>query len=136
MDTDRVPAARLQSEPEITAPVHALGEDTSGTVQPDRSNPSHRIVPPMSPRIDAAGPSTALSSTSSENLYDTSSLQPLRTNDDNLVQPIRQPTVRLPELNSGRRETETNNEIDWIVPKDEKVSNVLILNLNRANSFT
>ena len=29
-----------------------------------------------------------------------------------------------------------DNEVDWIVPKEEKVSNALIPNLNRTNSFT
>ena len=144
MDTDRAPAALLQSEPEVISPVH-LGEDTSGTAQPDRSNPSHRNVLPTTPRTDGShlGPSAALSSTSSDNLYDTSSLRPLRTRSNNdRVQPIQQPSAPLqgPELNSRRREIETNDEngIDWIVPKEEKpeVSNVLILNLNCANSFT
>jgi hypothetical protein len=41
MDTDRVLPTLLQSESEVTSPVHALGEDT---IQPDPSNPSHRDV--------------------------------------------------------------------------------------------
>ena len=118
MDSDRKPAALLQSEPEVISPVHALGEGTSGTIKLDRSNSPHRNVLRTSPRIDSKnlGPSAA---TSSENFHDTSSMQ-------HLTQPIRQTSVRLPELGSGRRQT---SEIDWIVPKEEKVSsNVLILN--------
>ena len=119
MDTERVPA-------EITPPVRAfLGEDT----QPD---PSHQNVLRTAPRIDSGNLGPALSSTSSDNFHDTSSLQPLRNNNDHLQQPITQSAVRLPVLNTERN---TNGEIDWIVPKEEKVSSVLILNLNRANSF-
>ena len=49
---------------------------------------------------------------------------------------MQQPSARLPELNSGRRETgmDNDNGIDWIVRKGE-VSNHLILDLNRVNSF-
>ena len=122
MDTDREPAAAvLQSEPEVISPVNALGEGT-GTVQPDRSNPAHRNVVRTTPRIDAPnlGPSAGASS---EDFYDTSSLQPLA--------PLQQPSDRPLELNSGRRETriKTSSEIDWIPKEEEKVSNVLILNL-------
>lgn len=133
MDTaDRVPA------PEVTSPVHALHQDTSGTIQPDQSNPSHRNVRTTA-RVDPSdlSPSAALSATSSEgfNLNDTTSFQPLRSNNDHLAQPLQLPSVRLPE---SKRETRMNNdnEIDWIVPKEEKVSNVLILNLIRVSSFT
>lgn len=129
MDTDREPAAAVfQSEPEVISPVHALGESTSGTNKLDQSNSPRRNVPRTTPRIDSnnLGPSAPASS---ENFHDTSSLQPL-------TQPIRQTSVRLPDLNSGRRETKNESEIDWIVPKEERVSNVLILSLNRANSLT
>jgi hypothetical protein len=115
MDTDRIPA-------EITPPVRAfLGEDT-------QLDPSHRNVLRTTHRIDSGnlGPSAALSSTSSENFHDTSSLQPLRNNDDRFPQPIPQSAVHQPELNTERK---INSEIDWIVPKEEKVSSVLILNL-------
>ena len=140
--TDRVPPALLQSEPEVTSPAHTLGGDTFGTIQPD-PNPSRNVLRTTArPRIDPSdlgGPSAeaALSSTSSERFNDTSSLQPLRSNNDHLAPPTQQPSVRPPELYTGRRETKKNNgnEIDWIVPTEEKVSIVLILNLNRANSF-
>lgn len=130
METDRVPPAPLQSEPEGTSPVHAVAEDTSGNIQPDPfSNPSQRnVVLRTTARIDPStgnlgGPSAALSSTSSEKFHDTSSLQPLRSDNDHLAQ---RPSVRHSELNSGRRETKMNNDhaIDWIVPTEEKVSNV------------
>jgi hypothetical protein len=127
MDTDRVPPALLHSEPEGTSPAHAaFGEDT----QPDRN------LQRTTPRIDSGnlGHSAALSSTSSENFRDTSSLQPLRSQNDHLPQPIPPPSVHLPDLNSEKRNDD--NEVDWMVPKEEKVSSVLILNLNRANSFT
>jgi hypothetical protein len=114
MDTDRVPA-------EITPPVRAfLGEDA-------QLDPSHRNVLRTSPRTDYGN----LGPSSSENFHDTSSLQPLRDNNDHLPEPI--PQSALPELNTERK---NNGESDWIVPKEEKVSSVLILNLNRANSFT
>lgn len=124
MDTDRVPPALLQSEPEVTSPANALGGDTSGTIQPD-PNPSRNVLR-TSARIDPGGPSAhaALSFTSSERFNDTSSLQPLRSQNDHLAPPIQQPSVRPPEVYSGRRETKKNNgnEIDWIVPTEEKVS--------------
>jgi hypothetical protein len=116
MDTDRQPAtAVLQSEPEVISPVRAKGEGTTGTIQWEPSNPSHRIVPRTTPRTDNnLGPSAA---TSSENFHDTSSLQ-------NLTQSIQRPSVHLSE---SRRETKNDDEIDWIGPKEEKVSNVLVL---------
>lgn len=107
MDTDRKPAAVLQSEPEVISPVHASGEDTSGSVQLDESN---RNLPRTTPRNDNnLAPSAAAAST--ENFHDTSSMQ-------HLTQPIRE----LPELNPERRQTEDESEIDWIGPKEEKVS--------------
>ena len=109
MGTDRVPPTLLQSEPEVTSPVHALGEK-SGTIQPDLSSASHRNVLQTTARIDAGnlGPSAALSSTSSERFNDTSSLQPLRSNNDHLAQPIQQLSVGLLELTSGRKENQND----------------------------
>jgi len=114
MDTDREP---VQSEPQVTSPVHALGEGTSESVQLDRSksNPSNRNVPRTTPRIDATnlGPSAATTS-ENDNFHDTSSLQ-------RLTQPIRETSVRIPpELSPSRRITRNESEIDWIVPKEEK----------------
>ncbi len=108
MDTERVPTTLRR--PEVTSPVH------------DPTN---------------LGPSLALSSTSSEKLdvHDTSSLQPLRSNSDRLVQPL-QSSVAFLEPNSEEREFKTkdddkfqneHNEIDWIVPKETKVSNAFYL---------
>jgi len=112
MDTDRKPAAVLHTEPEVISPVRALGEGTSGTVQPDLSNSPIRNIPRTTTRIDSSnlGPSAA---TSSENFHDTSSMQLL-------TQPIRQTSVRLPDLNTERRQTKNEGEIDWIVPKEEE----------------
>jgi len=110
MDTDREPAAALQSKPEVISPVNALvGEGTSGTIQLDRSQ---RNVLRTTPRIDTSNldPSAA---TTSENFHDTSSLQPL-------TQPKRQTYVRLPDLNPEKRVTGSDSEIDWTVPKEEK----------------
>ena len=125
MDIDRVPAAQLHSEPEVNSPVHALGEGTSEAIQPDLSNnPLHRNAPRTTPRIEASNivHPVAMSSTSSENFNDTSSLQPLRSNIDRFAQPIRSLSARLPaELNTGKK-VNNENEIDWIVPKEEKVS--------------
>jgi len=122
VDTNRVPTA-LQSGPEVT-PARAPNEDTSGTIQPDLSNPSHRNIQRTTVTTDASnlGPFSVLSSTSSEKFNDTSSSQPLRSNNDHLAQPLQQPSVRFPELNSSRRDTRMNDEngIDWIVPKEEK----------------
>jgi hypothetical protein len=103
MDKDRKPAAVLHSEPEVISPVHASDEGTSsGTVQLDQSN---RNLPPTTVRIDSNfDPSAA----TSENFHDTSSMQPL-------TQPV------LPELNSERRQTRNESELDWI-PEEEKVS--------------
>jgi len=98
MDTDR---ALLHSEPEVTSPV--VGEDKTARIDASNLN-----LGPASP-----------SSTNSEKFDDdTSSLQPLRSNNDH-PEPIQQPSVR---FNSARRETRMNNSngIDWIVPKEEK----------------
>ena len=115
MDTDH--RELVQSEPEVTSPVHAVGEGTSESVPPDQSNPSNGNVP-RTTRIDTTnlGPSAATTSENG-NFYDTSSLQ-------HLTQPIRQTSVRLP-LSPARRLTRNESEIDWIVPKEEKVSNPL-----------
>ena len=83
----------------------------------------------------------ALTSTCSEKFNDTSSLHPPsqleRSNNNHLAQPIQPPPVLLPDLNSGRRETRMNDDniIDWIVPKEEKVT-FLSQSEPRANSFT
>ena len=119
---DHEPAAVLQSNgPEVISPVNALGEGTTGTM--DRSN---RNVQSTTPRIDVSNLGGPSADTSSDNFHDTSSLQPL-------TQPIRQTSVRLPDLNPEKRQTRKDNEIDWIVPKEEKVSsNVLILILDHV----
>lgn len=122
MATEHVPAAL------VTSP--------SETIQTDPFNFLRTA------RIDSTNlrPSAALSSTSSE-VHETSSLQPLRSNSDRLGQPIQSSTRLPPDPNSERRETKTNddekfpddhNAIDWIVPKDTKVCNIFISDLNHA----
>ena len=43
---------------------------------------------------------------------------------NHIARPIQQPSVRLPELNFGRRGTRMNNDIgiNWIGPTEHKVS--------------
>ena len=120
MDTDRKPAAVPQSKPEVISPVHAVDEDTSESVHLD---PSNRNLPPQTTlrNDDNLAPSAAAAS--SENFHDTSSMQ-------HLTQPLPEEP---PELNPERRPTGDESEIDWIVPKEEKVSlHFLFSNLNRV----
>ena len=139
MDPERVPPLPvLQSE--ITSPVHALDQDPSGTTQPDPFNPSHSNVPRTTARIDTRNLSpyagnVPTESPSPENLEVSETLLSLQHINDYFAQPIQSPLRdRLPEPNSGRRETginsgrfsnnraPMNSGIDWIVPTEEGVS--------------
>ena len=135
MDPERAPPL---PQSEIASPVHALDQDTFGTIQPDPFNPSYSNVPRTTGRIDTSNlgsyagnvPTESLNSEKLE-VSEISSLQYI--NDPYFAQPIRSPLpvhVRIPEPppNSGKRETGMNNErfsntmaqthngIDWIVP--------------------
>ena len=142
MDPERVPPL---PQSEITSPVHALDQDTFGTLQPDPFNPSYSNVPRTTGRIDTSnlGPYAGNVPTESPNSekLEVSEISSLQHINDYFAQPIRPPLpihVRLPvvpEPNSGKRETGINNErysntmaqthngIDWIMPSIEGVSN-------------
>ena len=53
MDPERVPPLPVHQS-EIASPVHALDQDTSGSIQPDPFNPSHSNVPRTTTRIDTS----------------------------------------------------------------------------------
>jgi hypothetical protein len=130
MDPEGAPSLR---QSEITSPVHALDEDTSGTIHMDPFNPFVSNVPQTTGKIDTSNLSPyagniPTKSPNPENLEvsEISSLQHI--NDCYFAQPIRSPLpVRLPESNSGKGATGINNErfsntkaqihseVDWIL---------------------
>jgi hypothetical protein len=144
MDPERVQGLPQSEIP----PSHSLDQDTSGT-QPDPFNPSHSNVPRTTAQIDTSNSSpyagnAPTDSPSSEKLG-VSEISSLQHINDYFAQRIQSPLpARLPESNSGKRETGITNErfsnpvghirsgIDWIVPTEEGVSN----HLNTLNLFT
>lgn len=150
---ERVPTTLPQSE--IPSPVHASGEDTSRTIQVDPFTPSYFNVPRTITRIDNSNLSPFvgnLSSPTSEKsaVNETPPPNGPTNNVDDLTHPI-QPPLPVRISHPGRRKTRTNsdnrflngrrliddNGISWIVPTDERVSEVskvfIILDLNCAN---